>query len=419
AQTREVLIEGNYLFDNGNDGSSYEHNSYTAAVGITFQYNRYGLLRTGCLGNNLKDRSAGLVVRYNWIEGGNRQLDLVDGEDDPAIQADPRYRQTYAYGNVLVEPDGAGNRQIVHYGGDSGNTALYRKGTLYFYQNTVLSTRTDRTTLFRLSTNEEQCDCRNDILYVSAAGNTLSLLDDTGKLTLTHNWLRPGWVQSFGGTSGTLLNDGSNLGSAAPGFLYEPGQNFRLAPASVCIDAGTNLHPAVLPGYEVTQECLNPQTGGTRRTDQRLDLGSYEYSPWHAWQFAQFGPGYPGSALTADAADPDGDGVANLLEYAFGMNPNSASRSALPAASMIATNDNNYLAVRFSRRLPPSELTYTVQTSTDLVGWTDGVAWSDSGAVTSVGHTTVVSGGTNTVVRVDTPLSILPQMFLRVRVERK
>ncbi|HWH72129.1 MAG TPA: hypothetical protein VNT26_22390, partial [Candidatus Sulfotelmatobacter sp.] len=68
---------------------------------------------------------------------------------------------------------------------------------------------------------------------------------------------------------------------------------------------------------------------------------------------------------------------------------------------------------------PPSELTYTVQTSTDLVGWTDGVAWSDSGAVTSVGHTTVVSGGTNTVVRVNTPLSILPQMFLRVRVERK
>ena len=37
AQSRDVLIEGNYLYDNGNDASIYEHNSYTAATGITFQ----------------------------------------------------------------------------------------------------------------------------------------------------------------------------------------------------------------------------------------------------------------------------------------------------------------------------------------------------------------------------------------------
>ena len=43
-------------------------------------------------GNNLKDRSIGTVVRYNWIESGNRQLDLVDAEDDPSVITDPRYR---------------------------------------------------------------------------------------------------------------------------------------------------------------------------------------------------------------------------------------------------------------------------------------------------------------------------------------
>ena len=31
------------------------------------------------------------MVRYNWIENGNRQLDLVDGEDTGAIPSDPRY----------------------------------------------------------------------------------------------------------------------------------------------------------------------------------------------------------------------------------------------------------------------------------------------------------------------------------------
>ncbi len=75
--SRNILVEGNYIYDNGIEGSIFEHNNYTAAAGITFQYNRFGPLRPGCPGNNLKDRSAGLVVRYNWIEGGNRQLDLA------------------------------------------------------------------------------------------------------------------------------------------------------------------------------------------------------------------------------------------------------------------------------------------------------------------------------------------------------
>ena len=65
---------------------------------------------------------------------------------------DPRYRETHVYGNILIEPDGAGNSQIVHYGGDSGTTEEYRKGDLYFYNNTVISTRSGNTTLVRLST---------------------------------------------------------------------------------------------------------------------------------------------------------------------------------------------------------------------------------------------------------------------------
>ena len=94
---------------------------------------------------------------------------------------------------MLIEPAAAGNRQIVHYGGDNGTTAKYRKGTLHFYQNTVVSTRTDRTTLFRLSTNEEHADARNNIFYPSAhTGPNLSLLDDTGMLQSPHNWFKAG-----------------------------------------------------------------------------------------------------------------------------------------------------------------------------------------------------------------------------------
>lgn len=274
--SRNILVEGNYIYDNGNPNSIFEHNNYTAAIGITFQYNHFGPLRVGCLGNNLKDRSAGLVVRYNWIEGGNRQLDLVDGEDSSLIRNDPRYRETFVYGNVLIEPDAAGNRQIAHYGGDSGVTSSYRKGTLYFYNNSIVSTRTDRTTLLRLSTNQETCDFRNNIAYVTAAGNTLSLLDDTGVLNMSHNWFKPGFVNSFSAMTGTVNNDGTSVLGSAPGFVDEVGQDYNLASGSGCINAGAFLHPNVFPSNDVTRQYVKHQSGQDRVSDGALDIGAYE-----------------------------------------------------------------------------------------------------------------------------------------------
>src|ERR1044072_1411930 len=143
--SRDILVEGNYIFGNGIAGSAFQHNNYTAAIGITFQYNRFGPLRAGSNGNALKDRSAATVIRYNWIESGNRQLDLVDAEDSVQIQNDAAYHKTFVYGNLLIEPDGAGNSQIAHYGGDSGNEPTYRKGKLYFLNKTVVSTRAANT----------------------------------------------------------------------------------------------------------------------------------------------------------------------------------------------------------------------------------------------------------------------------------
>ena len=102
-QTQRIRISNNWIYDNGNVDSIYEHNSYTAAIDIVFEGNHYGPLRTDCLGNNLKDRSAGLVVRYNWIESGNRQLDLVDASGSGQLWLEPEYGATFVYGNVLVD----------------------------------------------------------------------------------------------------------------------------------------------------------------------------------------------------------------------------------------------------------------------------------------------------------------------------
>ena len=248
--TQDIWIEGNWIHGNGNVGSGFEHNTYTAAIGIVYQANRFGPLRAGAGGNNLKDRSAGLVVRYNWIEGGNRQLDLVDAEDSDVLVNDPSYGETFVYGNVLIEPDGAGNSQIVHYGGDSGATAIYRKGMLHFFHNTVVSLRSGNTTLLRLSTDDESADVRNNVLYVTAPGNRLAMLDADGVLALSHNWTKPGWVDSHGGLSGVIDDDGSGVEGTSPGFVDAGAQNFHLLETSQAVDAGAALHPDVLPDHD-------------------------------------------------------------------------------------------------------------------------------------------------------------------------
>ncbi len=271
-ETQDILIEGNWIYDNGIEGSYYEHNTYTAAIGIIYQFNHFGSLRGTAGGNNLKDRSAGLVVRWNWIENGNRQLDLVDAEDSSVLVNHPSYHQTFVYGNVLIEGEGEGNSQMVHYGGDSGTTADYRKGTLYFFNNTVVSTRSGNTTLVRLSTNDESADVRNNIIYTTASAGYLALLASSGVMDLGHNWLRTGWVTSHDTFVGTLNDDGTNLEGTEPGFA----EDYALEQGSICVNAGTALHPGVLPDHALTHQYLVHLKSTVRPDDGALDLGAFE-----------------------------------------------------------------------------------------------------------------------------------------------
>jgi uncharacterized protein (TIGR03382 family) len=275
--TEDIYIGRCYIHGNGISGSAFEHNSYCESFGIVYEYNRYGPLRAGANGNALKDRSAGCVVRYNWIESGNRQLDLVEA-DGSGIDTLAGYNTTFVYGNILIEPDGAGNSQIIHYGGDNGTTSTYRKGTLYFYNNTVVSTRTGNTTLMRLSTNSETCDCRNNVIYWTAAGSNFGLIDDTGVLNYRNNWFKPGYIPSHSGGAmqGTVTNQGGNVTGASPSFLNEAGQDYSLAAGSTCINAGTTLAAATLALHNVTRHYVKHRQDSARPVDATFDIGAFE-----------------------------------------------------------------------------------------------------------------------------------------------
>ena len=159
------------------------------------------------------------MIRYNWIEGGNRQLDLVESDFDALID-DPRYRKTFVYGNVLIEPDDVGqqpDRALRRR--RRGHRQLPHTGTLYFHHNTVVSRRSGNTTLVRLSTAGESADVRNNIVFVTAAGNRLGAARSaTARLIATRNWLKTGWVASHSGGSVDLVDNGQVTGPA-PGFV--------------------------------------------------------------------------------------------------------------------------------------------------------------------------------------------------------
>lgn len=271
--TEDILVEGNHIYDNGNDGSAFEHNNYSAAHNIIFQFNYFGPLRSGCQGNNLKDRSAGTVIRYNWIEGGNRALDLVD-DDGGGVKDFPEYHTTYVYGNVLIELDDGLNSQIAHYGGDSGNEDEYRKGTLYFYNNTIISYRPGNTTLLRLSTNDETADVRNDIIYVTASGDKLALIDSAGVFNYRNNWLNTGYVGSHSGVTGVINDQGGNITGTAPGFIDFNSQDFHLSSGSACIDSGTTLANGV---PNVDYQYVKHQQSEPRPVNGPFDMGAFEF----------------------------------------------------------------------------------------------------------------------------------------------
>ncbi|WP_198263477.1 polysaccharide-degrading enzyme [sulfur-oxidizing endosymbiont of Gigantopelta aegis] len=265
SQTANILISSNHIWDNGINGSIYQHNSYTESLGITFEYNYYGPLCSGCLGNNLKDRSAGTVIRYNWIEDGNRQLDLVES-DYATFVNNPLYRTTYVYGNLLTEHEGQGNRQIVHYGGDGGDRSMYRKGTLYFFHNTIYSDRS-RNTLFALSSNDENVDMRNNII----AGADFAILDSKGIVNMTNNWLTSGWVNSHSSLIGSVNASGTIQGLDA-GFSNISSNNFYLKSGAGAIGQAGSLSNSSHP---ILWEFKIPSNGIER--DSNDDLGAFNF----------------------------------------------------------------------------------------------------------------------------------------------
>jgi len=140
------------------------------------------------------------------------------------------------------------------------------------------------------------------------------------------------------------------------------------------------------------------------------------------WRFSHFGTNSGNPAIAGDFADPDGDGVLNLMEFALAADPNVANTNRSPAAAI----SGNHFQIYFHRNTAATNLTYVVESSGSLTGWspamtyTAGTDWVANmpGAVASESGPVGVQPDQYVNVTIDVRAPSAASRFLRLRVHR-
>ncbi|BET66002.1 hypothetical protein ASA1KI_09200 [Opitutales bacterium ASA1] len=124
------------------------------------------------------------------------------------------------------------------------------------------------------------------------------------------------------------------------------------------------------PGEYLLRVVVADAAGQTAESSVRVRVAETS-ATWRLRHFTAAELDAPGAEerLWGAGADPDGDGVVNLLEYAFGMDPLVPGRARLPVVETTTVDGVEYLSVRFVRNAEASDLEYRPQASSDLRDW--------------------------------------------------
>ncbi len=209
-------------------------------------------------------------------------------------------------------------------------------------------------------------------------------------------------VRVLGVYSGSLDNGGeqltlSSLGQPVHGFVYDDVSPWPLSPdgngASLVL-----VNPRLAPDHALA-------------ANWRASVGDPRPGAPDPIVYAEWAARHPG--LGAADQDPDGDGRANLLEYALGSSPNAADGpppqqvAALPV-SVGGAPEASYLVLSLVRSAEFGDLSLAPEFSGDLQTWTPGGVRLDA--------TPHADGTVTERWRADQPITGPGSLFARVRV---
>ena len=116
-------------------------------------------------------------------------------------------------------------------------------------------------------------------------------------------------------------------------------------------------------------------------------------------------------------ADLSGNGLSNLLKFAFGLDPFSTSLTGLPVVSIDTdpSDQARYLTLRYHRLLTPGPVQYVIEVSGDFVTWTSSAAdFQEISPATPSGDGLTETVAIRVLPALGTPGS--PARFVRVRI---
>ena len=141
-------------------------------------------------------------------------------------------------------------------------------------------------------------------------------------------------------------------------------------------------------------------------TYRDLTFNAY-LNPLQIWQAQNWTPALSDPAA-AESLDPDFDGQINLLEYAFGTEPDAATGSPVTYSNANVSNQT-YLRMSVPKNPAATDVTFTVEATSDLA---NPLSWTSAGLIIETNTSTQL------IVRDNVPAGPGVQRFMRVRVER-
>ena len=131
---------------------------------------------------------------------------------------------------------------------------------------------------------------------------------------------------------------------------------------------------------------LSNATGGSYLSTSSNSVLTIVQDSYALWKFSHFGTNANNPAVAGNLADPDNDGIPNILEYAFGSDPNSTAMNA----PLIGTIVSNHFQLEFDRNTSATDLTYTAEAASDLNGaWSNLLTYLAGGWITNTSDSTV------------------------------
>lgn len=160
--------------------------------------------------------------------------------------------------------------------------------------------------------------------------------------------------------------------------------------AEFVFPVGLQAIPA--PPFPVSSDTFTIQAG--------VSLDSWKSSHFSAAELLD-------ALISGNGADPDGDGIINIVEYALGLDPRVADGAGLP----ITRVEGGKLIVEYNRSTTATDVEFAVKVSTDLL-----TQLASNGVIEEVAVTDNEDGTERVVLRTVADISADPQLFVLLQI---